>query len=124
MIPYNEFPGFEHIYPEDSFVLSCDETDAEIVFSIDLVLTSTHPSYTPAKPGERYCYRFGKLSFGKPSSVIWTRKEFQPGIDANGEIDFGNIDWMMREGDVYHLAGLWGDVKIKSELPTIMLTTS
>ena len=41
MIPYNEFPGFEHIYPEDSFVLSCDETDAEIVFSIDLVLTST-----------------------------------------------------------------------------------
>ena len=51
MIPYNEFPGFEHIYPEDSFVLSCDETDAEIVFSIDLVLTSTHPSW-PAPGSE------------------------------------------------------------------------
>jgi hypothetical protein len=123
-VPYEKLPGLEHIYLEDSFVLACIESESEIVFSLDLVLTPGHERYTPAKPNEQHCYRSGKLIFRNPTAVTWSRKDFNdPSIDASGQIDFGAIDSMALEDGVYRLVGSWGAVTIKSDPPTILLAS-
>jgi len=105
-------------------VLACTETESEIVFSLDLVLTPGHERYSPAKPDEQHCYCFGKLIFGNPATVRWLRKDFgHPSVDASGQIDFGAIDSMVLEKGVYRLAGAWGEVTIKSDPPTILLSS-
>ena len=121
-VPYEKLPGLEHIYLEDSFVLACIESESEIVFSLDLVLTPGHESYTPAKPNEQHCYCSGKLIFRNPTAVTWLRNDFSdPSIDASGQADFGAIDSMVLEDGVYRLVGSWGAVTIKSDPPTILL---
>ncbi|HEV2187604.1 MAG TPA: hypothetical protein VGR70_10380 [Stellaceae bacterium] len=123
-VPYEKLPGLEHVYLEDSFVLACIERESEIVFSLDLVLTPGHESYTPAEPNEQHCYRPGKLIFRNPTAVTWLRKDFSdPSFDASGQFDFGAIDSMTLEDGVYRLVGSWGAVTIKSDPPTILLAS-
>ncbi len=121
-IAYYELPSLEQVYLEDSFVLECIETETGIVFFLDLVLTPGHEQFASAKDNEQHCYCYGKLVFKNPSAVVWKRKEFKPAMDASGSVDFGNIDFMVLDDGVYHLAGSWGDVTIRSDPATIVLT--
>ena len=120
--PYYELPGFDQVYFEDSFVTGVIETGAELSFLLDLVLREGHPSYSPPKPREQYCYRQAKLMFAHPTLVRWETRDFRPTTDANGEVDYGNIDAIQALDDgSYYLEGNWGAVLIVSDPPSIVL---
>ena len=101
-----------HIYLEDSFVLSLIEQQGAIEFELDAVLTKEHPSYHPPMPDEQYCYKRSVLRLRSCSNVNWIRKSLTPSTDANGEIDYGNIDHFSVTKDQMHLSGDWGEVRL------------
>lgn len=122
-VPYYELPGLDQVYFEDSFVTGLIESDAEILFLLDLVLRENHPRYEPPRANEQYCFRPAKLTFAKPRRVVWEEKNFRPTTDAGGAIDYGNLDWMEAIGeDTYRLEGSWGAVSISSDPPSIAFT--
>ncbi|NEQ42464.1 MAG: hypothetical protein F6K00_02435 [Leptolyngbya sp. SIOISBB] len=119
LLNYQQLPGLEKIYLEDSYVLGIEESEKHVKFSLELVLTEKHVAYTDPKPGEQYCYRNAFLHFENVSKANWIRKEMMSSTDAAGEIDYGNIDTMTFTNGVYHLAGDWGEVEITSSKPKI-----
>jgi hypothetical protein len=114
-VEYYELPALSHIYLEDSYVLDIIESDSELRFLLDIVLTEFHPDYHPPVSGEQYCYRKGELIFEETCAIQWLRKTRQVFRDANGEIDYGNIDVFYYEDGRYHIEGDWGSVMLSSE---------
>jgi len=112
MTPYFELPGFEHLYLEDSYVLGLEEPADELVFLMEFVLTETNPVYQPPRPDEQYCYRKGRIRFDGIKAVEWLRRDFKPGTDADGCVDYGNIDVFLSYDNVFELEGNWGEVRI------------
>lgn len=110
---YEIIPDLEHVYLEDSFVLAMDETFGKIEFVLDAVLIETHPVYSPPRSGEQYCLLKSKLAFQICGDALWHCKEFRAYTDANGEIDYGNIDTFSIMGDEMRLVGDWGDVQFR-----------
>ncbi len=115
MSNYYEFVGFSGVYLEDSFVLQISESDTELVFDMEFVLTEDHPLFEEKKVGEQYCYRKGKLLFSGVSSVHWMKKSDLYFRDANDEEDYGNIDVFRKiSNEVYNLSGDWGELNISA----------
>jgi len=120
---YEELPGLEHLYLEDSWVLAVEEAEHELRFVVEAVLTEQHPQWHPPKPDEQYCYRRVALVFARPRSVEWLgRMDGQPAVDASDEVDFGNIDVSRWEGSVFELEGDWGQVRVEGPRPVIVET--
>lgn len=117
-------PRFDTYYLEDSYVLGFDESEpGRLAFSLLLVLTSKHPLYSAPKLGEQYCYRKGMLTFEKVNALHWARRSFTPTHDADGELDFGNIDIFEIEPERrYCLEGEWGQVILKAHSASITLS--
>jgi hypothetical protein len=113
-------PVLQEIYLEDSYVLDVTESAGELRFDLDAVLTEAHPRWTHPKPGEQYCYLRLSLVFAGPRRVDWLRRTMRPARDASGEVDYGNIDSLTRDGKVYELTGDWGHVLVDSEPPTVV----
>lgn len=115
MSNYYEWAGFSNVYLEDSFIIQISESDTELVFDIEFVLTEDHPLFEQPKAAEQYCYRTGKLVFSGVSSVNWKKKSNLRFSDANDEEDYGNIDVLRRISDeVYEISGDWGDLEVVS----------
>ncbi len=112
---YHEILGLDNLYLEDSFVLGIDESNEEVTFIMDFVLTEKHPKYSQPRPDENYCYRKGKIKFIKPKSIRWTSRNEISFVDKNNEIDFGNIDSFILDGDKLMLNGDWGELEISPE---------
>ncbi|EEA92704.1 hypothetical protein [Pseudovibrio sp. JE062] len=110
---YFQIPSLSDVYLEDSYVLAIHEYDSKIVFDLEVVLIETHPFYEAPSKGEKYCYRKSSLSFIGVQSVEWLDRQFIRFSDASGESDYGNIDSFTKEGELCHLAGDWGEVKIR-----------
>ncbi|PYE32811.1 hypothetical protein DFP83_105119 [Idiomarina fontislapidosi] len=112
-INYYEMTDLKNLYLEDSFVLSIDEFEGEIVFSMDFVLNENHPLYSEPSSEENYCYRKGKIKFTEPKVVRWIKRNENRTTDINGEVDFGNIDTFIKSDDEkYVLSGDWGKLEI------------
>lgn len=79
---------------QDTFVLSWSTFGDFVVFDVEFSLWPEHPQYHTPKPDEWTCYRKGSLIFEGVSSVQGLRQLqlVKPGIDANAELDYGNID--------------------------------
>ena len=92
MIDYEQFPGLDGFYLEDSFVLAITETPSTLIFSLDAVLTPEHPAYRPPRPGEHHCYRSAELLFIDLSKTEWLHRSHRFFTDAAGAKDLGNID--------------------------------
>lgn len=117
---YEGFPGFEEVYLEDSWVLRVEESSESIKFEMELVLCEGHPQYHAPYKDEQYCYSKGSIVFDKPSDVTWLAKTMtRPAVDANGEVDFGNVDSFELKNGVYHLQGDWGEIELRSAAVTI-----
>lgn len=110
---YYQIQELSGVYLEDSYVLAIHECDDRLIIDLDAVLTESHPSYEIPKDGDQYCYRRAQLSFSGVNSVEWSRKRFTKFTDAAGEVDYGNIDSFLKDGDCYSLAGDWGSVRIR-----------
>lgn len=113
--PYEKYPALESLYLEDSYVLGIEESSNTLVLLMEFVLRESHELWQPLKPGEQYCYRKGRLEFQSVRELAWLDKHMQPNTDANGEIDFGNIDVMRFEGGHFELEGDWGRLKLACE---------
>jgi hypothetical protein len=118
--PYDELPGFEHVYLEDSWVLGVTEGVGGLRLNLDLILTDQHPKWTPAKPEERYCYVSAALVFASPHRVKWIKQPDRPARDATGELDWGNIDSFEWDDSTYELEGGWGAVIVEGDAPQLL----
>lgn len=120
MSKYYEWDIFKGIYLEDSFVLAVDESNGQLTFCMDLVLTENHPEYSSPKEDEQYCFKRGQIVFPNLNSVKWISKNLHPFRDADGNYDYGNIDFFELRPGGYHLLGDWGEVIINSSEPKVV----
>ncbi|MGH3906451.1 MAG: hypothetical protein ACRDTE_20065 [Pseudonocardiaceae bacterium] len=111
-LDYSAVPELADVYLEDSYVLDITEELHLFKFKIEAVLTPDHPRYRTPGPDEQYCYARGRLVFTDVSHVEWERKSFRRYIDAEGEEDMGNIDFLGYSGDHWYAGGDWGEVRI------------
>ena len=118
---YSQIPGFEHVYLEDSYVLDIIDSVDTLKILLDVVLTESHPNYSPPKKDEQYCFRRGEILFERVQRIKRVSSSIKASYDANGEIDYGNIDTFYCEGSVYHINGSWGAIEIVSDLPHISI---
>jgi hypothetical protein len=117
---YWQFPGFENIYLEDSYVLSIINAKTSIQILLEAVLTENHPLYTQALPGEQYCYRRMTVNFPHPQTYDLVLNNISPIVDPDdGSVDYGNIDEFFRADDKYYLRGEWGGLTIVSDPPIL-----
>lgn len=115
---YWQFPGFENIYLEDSYVLSINaKTSIQIL--LEAVLTENHSLYTQPLPGEQYCYRRMTVNFPHPQTYDLVLNNISPIADPDGGVDYGNIDEFFRADDKYYLRGEWGELTIVSDPPIL-----
>ncbi|WP_294043196.1 hypothetical protein [Thiolapillus sp.] len=120
MSKYYDWDSFKNIYLEDSFVLGIEESDNQMSFIVEMVLTENHPMYSSRHKDEQYCYKKGKIIFQDVKSVKWLNKNTRPFTDADDSEDYGNIDFFQLSSDGYHLSGDWGEVIIKSSPPELV----
>ena len=119
MTSYEDLPGFDGVYLEDSYLLSVEEDD-DIVFVVEAVLTPKHRQYAPPRPGEQHSYRQQRIVFPAPAQAQWLERHFMPITDPDGSVDYGNIDDFVKADDgSYELSGEWGAVRIASPMPRL-----
>ncbi|WGM19814.1 hypothetical protein QEH68_17590 [Paenarthrobacter sp. OM7] len=100
-------------YLEDSWVLGVSSTPGQLVITVEFVLTEEHPSYSPPRPGEQYCYRNGVLVFDGVTDLNWTGQlGSRPSRDPDGSVDYGNIDSLIIEGNHYTVEGGLGEIDL------------
>ncbi|MCA1702135.1 MAG: hypothetical protein LC808_02240 [Actinobacteria bacterium] len=109
---YSAVRDLAGIYLEDSYVLDIVEELPWFKFKIEAVLTPNHPHYRAPGPDEQYCYATGWLVFADISHVEWERKSLRKYIDAEGEEDMGNIDFLRHYSDHWYGGGDWGEVRM------------
>ena len=112
---YETIKSLQYVYLEDSFVLGIDQNMDSISFDLDLVLKEEHELYATPKRDEQYCYVKAKLKFSALRKVVWKELRMWASIDANMEIDFGNIDSFRFSGDRYQLSGDWGEIYFEAD---------
>ncbi|MFM9266461.1 hypothetical protein [Tychonema sp. BBK16] len=116
---YWQFPGFENIYLEDSYVLSINaKTSIQIL--LEAVLTENHSLYTQPLPEEQYCYRRMSVNFPHPQTYDLVLNNISPIADPDGSVDYGNIDEFFSADGKYYLRGEWGQLTIVSDPPTLV----
>lgn len=120
MSRYYEWENFKNIYLEDGFVIGIFESESQVAFTIEMVLTEGHSMYFPPKEDEQYCYKKGKIIFQDVESVKWIYRNMQPFTDADDSEDYGNIDSFQLSSDGYRLSGDWGEVIINSSEPKVV----
>jgi len=110
--------SLHHLYLEDSYVLGIRIGGHSLEFELEAVLCEAHELYHPPDANTQYCYRTGILHFPGLIALKWKEIRFLRSIDADGQIDFGNIDSFWEEDDgSYYLVGDWGEVDVKSGVP-------
>jgi len=122
MSDYFDWKDFSGVYLEDSFVRHIIESENQLVFDMEFVLTKEHPLFEQPKIGEQYCYHRGIIVFSGISSVNWIEKSNIIFHDANNEEDYGNIDVLRKiNGDMYEINGDFGKLRVTSSRLTIIL---
>lgn len=64
----------EHFALEDSYVLDVRESDHELRFEVEAVMTSEHPRWSQPKPGEVHAYLRLDIVFAQPRRIEWVEK--------------------------------------------------
>ncbi len=105
---------------EESYVLAIHEHDGTVEFSLDAVLTPSHPAYRPPAPDEQYYYRRGQLVIVGAERPRLRHSDARPATDATGEEDFGNIDSLYpvdsNGRDRWAMEGDWGELEVVEPL--------
>ncbi|MDP9026591.1 MAG: hypothetical protein M3N46_03420 [Actinomycetota bacterium] len=52
-------------------------------------------------------------------SLVWSDQGAPPAFDARGQADYGNIDDMVFQGDLYRLGGSWGRMELVAARVTV-----
>ncbi|WP_392957442.1 hypothetical protein [Streptomyces sp. LN245] len=122
---YPNFPGFESVYLEDSYVLDITVHPAVLSLQLDLLLLPGHPEYGAPSPGDRACFRRATIVFSPVCDLHWTGQSVgRPAIDASGTLDFGSVGCLTRDQDNYELQGDWGTILLRSSSPSLSIDPS
>jgi hypothetical protein len=113
--PYIELAGLADLVLEESFVLGIVATPTRVTFDVEFALTPSHPAYVPPPPDENGAYRRGQIRFVGVRRLLWADQGVRPATDATGEIDYGHIDDMRRDGETFELEGDWGRMTIEAQ---------
>jgi hypothetical protein len=100
------------VYLADSYVLAISDRPGRLSFQLEAVLTLNHPAFHDPHPDEQHCYARGDLVFDDTTATEWIRRSPTRFVDAAGEVDLGNIDSLISDGDTYLAEGDWGSVRI------------
>ena len=120
LVPYHQLPGFDGYYLEDGWVRGVYPGSLQLAIEVDAVLTERHPDFGPPKPGEMYRYLRIAIRFPNVRRVDWIQPlNLHGNRDPDGSIDYGNIDFFNRSGDLSHLGGEWGEVSVVSDMPVV-----
>lgn len=104
-----DLPG---IALESSFVLGIQIEPYAATFSMDFALTPEHPLFRTPPTSEQECFRRGELVFKPFREVRWKSSGLSSSIDANAEVDFGNLDELLKTDTGWRLGGEWGVIEI------------
>lgn len=122
MKPYAEIAEFSSFYLEDSYVLGITATPGYLRLDLDIVLTTDHPEYNRDHPGEQHCYRRGYLNFQGVTHLLWEGQGIRPASDADGEVDYGNVDsWTIEDGNRHLIVGDFGQISLVARTAEIVL---
>ncbi|WP_454812798.1 hypothetical protein [Paenarthrobacter nitroguajacolicus] len=125
MNPYWELDHLQGVYLEDSWILSITATPGRLELVLDIVLRENHPDYTNPKTGEQYCYKKGSLVFEAVTQLHWTGwGDIKATTDRHGETDYGSLDVIAFNDNVWSMNGDFGQINLTSDLPQIIWPTS
>lgn len=119
---YWDIAGFGSLYLEDSWVLDVRVSPGAVVLDCDLVLRPGHLLYREPVPGERYCYRRGRICFTSVDAINWREQPPASTVtrNATGEIDYDSIDRFTASDSGYRLVGGFGRMDVTTaELPFV-----
>lgn len=119
MPDYWDIPDFEGLYLEDSWVLDVAARPGVLELAVDLVLRESHPGYEAPKAGEQYCHRRGVIRFEDVSSLRWEGRGLVPATDATGERDYGTVDALSVNDDIYMIEGDFRRIWVASAPPVV-----
>ena len=112
---YFEWDILKNVYLEDSFVESININNDSFVFGMEFVLCEKHQFYHTPKENEQYCYRAGKLVFNGLKQLKWDNIRLTQNADSDCDNDYGNIDSLYKDKEIYHLEGDWGILELQCE---------
>lgn len=117
---YPEFPGFEYIGLEGSYVSGVEYWDGQMQIWLDAVLMKEHPQYAEPLPGEICCWICAKIVLRNITDLECTGFEIKPAIDAAGEVDFDCIYSFVMQHGRYELNAGFGSFTFHSDPPEIV----
>jgi hypothetical protein len=118
MVEWRDMPEFAGVDLEDSWVLgwSYDRSGRRLTFELEASLWPGHPAYVVPPPSEWTCYRPAVLAFDDVLSVagLWDVAAARATVDPDGSRDYGSIEGLRREDDVFRFTGEMGDVAVRA----------
>jgi len=98
----------------DSFVLSWQESVDSLVFYLEASLWPESDHYSTPCKDEWTCYKPAILTFKGVSEIqgLKSMRDTLHSTDANGDVDFGNIDELEQLETGFRVAGDFGEVEI------------
>jgi len=109
------FEALRGLYLDDSYVLDVQASRGLVAITMEFALAPEHPEYSPALPGEQYCYRKGILVFEGVTELNWTGQlSSRPSQDPDGSIDYGNIDSLVIDGTHFTVEGGLGRIDLQA----------
>ena len=115
MTNYTRIDVLRFFYLEDSWVLDVVARPGTLTVALDVVLLPEHPDYEAPLPGESYCYRRGELGFEGVSRLNWIGQGLPPARDASGEFDYGGVDSLEFDDDIYNISGNFGKIVLHAK---------
>ncbi len=114
---WTELEKFRGIDLNDSFVLGWRHEGQSVIFELEASIWPESEHYLPPKPDEYTCYRRATLSFKNvfECTGLMPMSLAPKYTDANGEVDFGNIDSLQILRNGFNVEGDFGVVHIKGD---------
>ena len=105
---------FEGIDLNDSFVLSWEQIGNHIIFNLEASIWPESKHYSMPKPDEYTCYKPARLVFGGVSDVsgLSAMENTRSTFDPDNEVDYGNIDDLVKTSEGFLVYGDFGEVVI------------
>ncbi len=118
MTDWTELEIFKGIDLFDSFILHWHYENHTFTINLDASIWPQSKHYEKPKLNEYTCYKKAILKFSniKKLTGLKTMQQVKPAIDANNELDYGEIEYLSKTEEGFHIIAEFGDVEIMGGL--------